>query len=267
MSVRTHKTADWTSVIQTPLGEGDNQKFKAIYNSDGTYSLVPMHAIKSFVVRNGTRVKISESAAVNNTKFYISCTNGKYILTSKNSASVGTAIGVIDNAQNQYIDEFTYDPNNPNLQWSFEETSASWQPENGKVYYIKNYSSGLYFDVKDGLSTSGTIVLQYVKKSTDNQKWRAVLNSDNTYSFIPLNAQNTYLEDVSSSIQITTGQNTDNKKFLISFYKTNMYKIVPYTGTQTNSALTVPNNNKSTPISETTYTYTSNTNYWSFEAA
>ena len=54
---------------------------------------------------------------------------------------------------------------------------------NGTVYYIKNIYNGKYLDVKNGTDANGTDVWTYTYNATLAQRWRAVRNSNGTYTF------------------------------------------------------------------------------------
>lgn len=70
------------------------------------------------------------------------------------------------------------------------------------VYYIKNIFNGKYLDVYNGGDSNGTDVWTYTFNATPAQQWRAVRNSDGTYTFYAIVSANNRVLDV-------TGTNVD----------------------------------------------------------
>ncbi len=75
--------------------------------------------------------------------------------------------------------------------------------ENGRIYYIKNLYTGHYLDVQGGGDDyNGQNVMGYNYHGLDNQKWKAVRNSDGTYTFVSVFSTSGRVLDV-------TGTNVD----------------------------------------------------------
>lgn len=77
----------------------------------------------------------------------------------------------------------------------------------GGIYYIRNKWSGLYLDVYNGDSNSGTNVIQFTWNGADNQKWKIIQISPGNYVIRPLHAQDMAL-DVANNYD-ANGSNVD----------------------------------------------------------
>ncbi len=69
---------------------------------------------------------------------------------------------------------------------------------NGTVYYIKNIYNGKYLDVKNGTDANGTDVWTYTYNATLAQRWRAVRNSNGTYTFYSMKSSNNRVLDITN---------------------------------------------------------------------
>lgn len=69
----------------------------------------------------------------------------------------------------------------------------------GTTYYIKNLFNGKYLDVYNGGDNNATNVWTYTFNATAAQKWRAVRNSDGTYTFYAVVSSNNRVLDVTGS--------------------------------------------------------------------
>ena len=68
----------------------------------------------------------------------------------------------------------------------------------GTVYYIKNIYNGKYLDVKNGTDANGTDVWTYTFNATPAQKWRAVRNTDGSYTFYSMKSNSGRALDVTN---------------------------------------------------------------------
>jgi hypothetical protein len=73
----------------------------------------------------------------------------------------------------------------------------------GTTYYIKNLFDGKYLDVYYGTDANATDVWTYTFNATAAQKWRAVRNSDGTYTFFAIvSSYNRVLDVTNSNVDI-----------------------------------------------------------------
>jgi hypothetical protein len=134
---------------------------------------------------------------------------------------------------------------------------------NGDVYYIKNVGSGRYLDVYDGKTNNGTKVIQWSFNGGNNQKWRAVYNSNGTYCLEPLHAPGKRLETTNYK-GVIHQDNHNGMKFYLNHVSNGEFKIVILNNT--NNVMMVSNNNNGTQIQETGYNSSNSRHRWVFES-
>jgi hypothetical protein len=252
-------------------GTSENQKWKAIANTDGTFSFRPLHAPISYLESWQMKAKITTTPGTDLNRFYIvPVDKGQFKIVPKKAVQQGNnnAIAVANNTLNQQVEELAYSPNSANHHWEFVETEAGSQIQNGKVYYIQNYATEYYLAVKSASTGNGAAVIQFDYATSNNQKWKAVLNSDGTFSFIPQHATNMYLESISYNMKVYISNNSphDGQRFFVTHYANNRYKVVPLKGMPNGNTMLAKDGVKNTQMTEAGYHYTNSNAYWLFKA-
>lgn len=135
--------------------------------------------------------------------------------------------------------------------------------QNGEIYFIQNVGSGYFLDAYNGNTGNNTKVIQWTAKNVNNQKWQALYNSDGTYSFRPLHAQNKRLESLSYKMIIHSDSMHDGKKFYISD-TSNGTKILPKKAVSygNNNAVLVTNGNNGLQVTEGGYNANNLYHHW-----
>jgi hypothetical protein len=105
------------------------------------------------------------------------------------------------------------------------------------IYFIKNVYSENYIDVKSWSTDNEAITHPYSFHGDTNQQFKAVMQDDGSFKFIPMHAQNKKLH-ISRSLTNFEELNitTNGHNFRPVYYKNGMYKIIPEYDTVGNTA-------------------------------
>ncbi|MDR0462134.1 MAG: RICIN domain-containing protein [Christensenellaceae bacterium] len=113
-------TSNGSKVTQYNKSTSDHQRWKSVYNSDGTYSFVPLHSPTGHLESIGMNMKIysNTNAPHDGQRFYIAyhATN-RYKIVPKKGLSNGNTIIATDNT---LIKEASYANSNAMHYWAFE---------------------------------------------------------------------------------------------------------------------------------------------------
>ncbi|MDR0462186.1 MAG: RICIN domain-containing protein [Christensenellaceae bacterium] len=257
-------TANGTNVIQYTKKTNENQKWQAIQNSDGTYSLRSVSAPTSYVENYSPDMKLNSGTITDAKKFDVTTSNGKTRISPK---STSNALSVANSDNSTHVQSVAYNANSDYCHWILEETVQGPQPTNNTIYRIRNLDTNMYLDVQGGNTSNGAKVIQYgLRLPNLNQQWKATANSDGTYSFSPQHAPTVYLKYSNGNMTIENGSITDDKKFYISKYNDGM-KVMPKTTITAGNTMLVTSNAQSLQVTESLYTYSNLMSYWGLTVA
>jgi len=270
LAMTASSTANASAVKQNTFTGALNQQWKAVYHSDdGTYSFMPMNALSKWLEAKNYVTTIHDNAMNNSKRYYLTYASGRCRITPKTAISAGNinnAIIASNNTNGLQLIEGAYTASTLLHNWNFEETS--WQPEEGKVYNVKNAGSGL------ALTASGTANASAVKQNSFtgalNQQWKAVYHSDDgTYSFMPMNALSKWMEAKSMVTTIHDNAMNNTKRYYV-VYDNGRCKVVgksaPLAGNM-NNAIIASNNTNGLQLIEGAYTASNLLHNWVFQDA
>ena len=120
-----------------------------------------------------------------------------------------------------------------NQRWIFEKINYTHPIVDGATYYIKNYNSNLYLDVKNGEDANGANIRQWTGNGADAQKFKVVSTGDGYYKLVSQVGSKKRVVDVNGN-KATNGQNislyddrgTDNQKFKLISLGNGVYQLV-----------------------------------------
>lgn len=243
-------TANATKVMQQhPNGGEPSQTFRAVYNSDGTYSFRPMRAQICWIESYDMNMMIYNNSNGDEVRFFIVPTAyGQYRIFPKQAWwwKRNRSMGVTNDSP-QTITESVYS-GAIRQHWYF--IPQNYQTINhGGLYYINNISTNMVFDVYGNASKNKSAVVQYGFNGSANQKWQALQQSDGSYAFVPQHlSRTTYLESLSYKMVIYDNGVHDGKKFYLAPLSNGAFWIIPKRSP--NSAITAVNASQGSQLEE-----------------
>ena len=97
---------------------------------------------------------------------------------------------------------------------STKVNAAAVEPSTGNIYYIKNKNSGLYLQVANNSSNSGSNVIQANGTGAEGQRWILEKNSSGTYRLHPAT-------DMTGSVSLDVANASSSNGANIGIFKNN----------------------------------------------
>lgn len=200
-------TAGGTNVVQETYTGSDSQLWKAVENSDGTYSFINKasgHALDMTGAgqpKEGTNIQI---CAINSTSAqrwylvkYAALEEGTYRIAGRDNINMNIEVGNSDTTDGANVQ--VWENNGANCtKWVFTV-------DDNCLYTITNLHSGKVMEAANEGTAAGTNVQQNTSNGKLSQKWIAIPNKDGSFSFF--NAHNGLALDLSGGGAPTMGQN------------------------------------------------------------
>lgn len=101
--------------------------------------------------------------------------------------------------------------------------------KDGSIYYIKNVGTGKYIDVKSWSTENDAITHPYTFHGDTNQQFRAEIQNDGSFKFIPMNApdKKLHISRIIGSSWEKLNITGVGHKFRPVYYKNGNYRIIP----------------------------------------
>lgn len=171
------------------------QKFKAVLNNDGTYTLMAIHSNKVLDVQyagkaNGTNVWQYDKNNSDAQKWILkSCGNGYYNIISKlNGLYLDISGGIQKDGQNIQV----YEGNGTNAQkFKFskvEDLKGNKELENGIYNIYSKVADNRLLEVPNAKVNNEAIIKTGTNNNRANQKFKLTYNNDGTYTIMALHS-------------------------------------------------------------------------------
>ena len=229
-----------TAVIQTS-NTSDNSIWQVVGAENGYVQLAAQvgDGLKILDVAagsrdNGAKMQIWGNGNGDHQKFKIKSNgDGTFAILSKISGDYkGLDVNGYSKNEGANVIQYNYS-GSANQRWIFEKINYTHPIVDGATYYIKNYNSNLYLDVKNGEDANGANIRQWTGNGADAQKFKVVSTGDGYYKLVSQVGSKKRVVDVNGN-KATNGQNislyddrgTDNQKFKLISLGNGVYQLV-----------------------------------------
>ena len=236
----TNGVKDRETMAQMTADNGDvKQHWFVTENEDGTYNLIPradttltlglftsQYSENFAVIKNESKGQVEEYKKTTWTFIaepYAALDGKTYTLAPMHVSGMAAGVQGKSDDNNANVEMQTADEKDLYQQWTFQRAgSAELDGEQAVCYTITNEGSGKVFDLPDKGGESGQNVAQSSPNGGVDQQWFAVLNEDETYTFVNRSNNKIVLAvqdagtTAGTNIQVSTGDGADAQKWTLT---------------------------------------------------
>ena len=188
-----------------------------VYDSNGNLISSASAADKSGFTYDGNN-NLTKLTNPDGTSFDYGYDSKKNLVSAKSSEGV------------QY--SFSYDSNGNPIASTIQGTGQSTALTSGRIYYIRQKTSGKYLHVQNASDANNANVQQYDFNGSNAQKWKIISVGSGYYKFIPFKGTSKNAMDISdgknengANVAIHTDNGSDAQKFKIKPLAKGCYQI------------------------------------------